>query len=271
MKYSILFLVITTALLLFIVMKLSPSKDTIFLCTTYFDCPKRDSWQMFQQGINKLRTLHDQQTLNRIDKWVVVNEYSAKPRANWGKLIHQQYPFITFLQKGEHDKGQVKSLNMLLEYITPYKYWFHWEEGWIPTRPFLPQAFNIMDNTEITQLQLTKNPNDKFDWMTRTTEPKTCTNMFCIIHHSKELDENLGTEKVTTKEKIFRYWPLYSLQPSLNRVSFYNFGNYSTKTFPSPVVSEYDFGQRWYQHGGVKAVLKDGALIRPVNYVSTHD
>ena len=252
-------------------MKLSPSKDTIFLCTTYFDCPKRDSWQMFQQGINKLRTLHTPQTLNRIDKWVVVNEYSAKPRANWGKLIHQQYPFITFLQKGEHDKGQVKSLNMLLEYITPYKYWFHWEEGWVPTRPFLPQAFNIMDNTEITQLQLTKNPNDKFDWMTRTTEPKTCTNMFCIIHHSKELDENLGTEKVTTKEKIFRYWPLYSLQPSLNRVSFYNFGNYSTKTFPSPVVSEYDFGQRWYQHGGVKAVLKDGALIRPVNYVSTHD
>jgi len=271
MRYDILCLVLGTVLLLFLVSKLSTSRDTIFLCTTYFDCPKRDSWQMFQQGINKLKTLHDPQTLKRIDKWVVVNEYSEKPRANWAKLVNQQYPFITFLQKSQQDAGQVKSLNILLEYITPYKYWFHWEEGWVPTRSFLPQAFTVMDTTEITQLQLTKNPNDTFDWMTRTTEPKTCTSDFCIIHHSQELDENLGEEKVTTKEKIFRYWPLYSLQPSLNRVSFYNFGNFSTKTFPSPVVSEYDFGQRWYQRGGIKGVLKDGALKRPKNYISTHD
>ena len=120
MKYDILFLVLGTVLLLFLVSKLSTSRDTIFLCTTYFDCPKRDGWQMFQNGINKLQTFHDKQTLNRIDKWVVINEYSSHPKANWAKLMNQQYPFITFLQKSQQDEGQAKSLNMLLGYAQPY-------------------------------------------------------------------------------------------------------------------------------------------------------
>ena len=271
MKYDILFLVLATVLLLFLVAKLSTQRDTIFLCTTYFDCPKRDSWSMFQNGINKLRALHDQKTLGRIDKWVIINEYSQRPKANWAKLVSQNYPFITFLQKGPQDVGHVKSLNMLLPYITPYKYWFHWEEGWQPTKPFLNSAFNVMDSTNVTQLQLTNNEQDKIDWMKRTTERKSCTNDYCIIHHSKEIDENLGEEKIKTFDQLVKYWPLYSLQPSLNRVSFYDFGQFSERKFPFPLVSEYDFAQRWYNKGGVKAVFKEGPLKRPKNYVSTHD
>jgi hypothetical protein len=271
MKYDILFLVLATVLLLFLVTKLSRQRDTIFLCTTYFDCPKRDSWAMFQNGINKLLALHDQKTLNRIDKWVIVNEYVQRPKANWAKLVSQNYPFITFLQKGPEDAGHVKSLNILLPYITSYKYWFHWEEGWQPTKSFLNSAFNIMDSTNVTQLQLTNNKQDKIDWMKRTTEQKTCTNIYCIIHHSKEIDMNLGEEKIKTFDQLVKYWPLYSLQPSLNRVSFYDFGQFSERKFPFPLVSEYDFAQRWYNKGGVKAVYKEGPLIRPVNYVSTHD
>ena len=271
MKYDILFLVLATVLLLFLVAKLSTQRDTIFLCTTYFDCPKRDSWSMFQNGINKLQALHNQQSLNRIDKWIVVNEYSQRPKANWAKLVSQNYPFITFLQKGPQDVGHVKSLNMLLPYITPYKYWFHWEEGWQPTKPFLNSAFNVMDSTNVTQLQLTNNEQDKIDWMKRTTERKSCTNDYCIIHHSKEIDENLGEEKIKTFDQLVKYWPLYSLQPSLNRVSFYDFGQFSERKIPFPLVSEYDFAQRWYNKGGVKAVFKEGPLKRPKNYVSTHD
>ena len=271
MKYDILLLILGTILLLIVATKLSTQRDTIFLCTTYFDCPKRDSWAMFQNGINKLQALHNQQSLNRIDKWIVVNEYSQRPKANWAKLVSQNYPFITFLQKGPQDVGHVKSLNMLLPYITPYKYWFHWEEGWQPTKPFLNSAFNVMDSTNITQLQLTNNEQDKIDWMKRTTERKTCTNNYCIIHHSKEIDENLGEEKIKTFDQLVKYWPLYSLQPSLNRVSFYDFGQFSERKFPFPLVSEYDFAQRWYNKGGVKAVFKEGPLKRPNNYVSTHD
>jgi len=271
MNYDIPLFILVTVLLLLFVCGVFTKADTVFLCTTFFDCPKRDSWALFQNGINKLLKLHDPQTLTRIHKWVVVNEYCEKPRANWAKLMQEQYPFITFLQKGAHDEGQVKSLNILLPYITPYKYWFHWEESWYPTRAFLTEAFNIMDTTDITQLQLTNNEQDKIDWMKRTTERKTCTNTYCIIHHSKAIDENLGQNKIKTFDQLVKYWPLYSLQPSLNRVEFYDFGNFSTRKFPPPLVAEYDFAERWYTKGGIKAVFKVGPLKKPENYISTHD
>jgi len=226
---------------------------------------------MFQQGIDGLLRHHSPETLGRIHRWIVVNEYDPQPKDNWKARIEQRYPFMECIQKSEEQKGQVKSLNILMTYLPLYTYWFHWEEGWVPTRPFLHEAFNTMDTTNITQLQLTNNPHTTFDWMTRITEPKTCRDAYCIVHPSKDLDSNLGEDKVRTRERIFRYWPLYSLQPSLNRVSFYTFGYFSNRTFPSPVVSEYDFGHRWYKHGGVKGVLKNGPLKRPHNYVSTHD
>ena len=270
MNYTILLLLLVTVLLLVLANGALATADTVFLCTTYFDCPKRDSWEMFTRGVDQILALHDPNTLARIDTWVVVNEYCSEPRKQWSTLMAQQYPFITFIQKGPQEKGQVKSLNMLLPYTKRYKYWFHWEEGWYPTRPFLNQAFRIMDTTDITQLQLTNNPHGQFDWMTRITEQKTCKEDYCIIHHSEDIDNNLGEEKIKTEQQLMRYWPLYSLQPSLNRVSFYTFGDFSSREFPPPLVSEYDFGRRWYIKGGIKGVLRDGALKRPDNYVSTH-
>ena len=191
MRYDILLLILGTVLCLIFVAAHQPQKDTIFLCTTYFDCPKRDSWAMFQNGIDRLQAIHDKQTLSRIDKWVVINEYCLKPRANWAKLMAQKYPFITFLQKGERDQGHVKSLNIILPYITPYKYWFHWEEGWVPSRSFLARSFQIMDDSRITQLQLTSNENEKINLMTGS-EKKSCGADYCIIEHSNQIDENLG-------------------------------------------------------------------------------
>jgi hypothetical protein len=213
----------------------------------------------FQKGLNGILKYHDSAVLSRIDKWIVINEYAPSPKANWGKLVKQKYPFITFLQKGMHDRGQVKSLNHILPYITPYTYWFHWEEGWQPTRAFLNNAFHIMDTTNISQLQLT------------SLSHKPCKEDYCIVPHSQEIDENLGEQKIKTQTQMVRYWPLYSLQPSLNRVSFYTFGDFSEKQFKSPIMSEYDFAQRWYQNGGIKGMLKDGSLKRPNGYVSTHD
>ena len=270
MRYDILLLVFATVLLLYIASTFFAPKDTIFLCTTYFDCPRRDGWAMFQNGVNKIRALHDQQTLARIDKWVVINEYSAKPRANWGKLMSQKYPFITFLQKSQQDEGQAKSLNMVLSYAQPYTYWFHWEEGWEPTKPFLNSAFTIMDKTNITQLQLTRHETD-------STKPKTCNTIaaseqFCIVHPTKEIDEHQGREHLKTSDDVHRYWPYYSLRPSLNRVVFYkSLGEFSTNKFTPPLTAEYDYAVRWYRKGGLKGIFKDAPLKRPANYVSTHD
>lgn len=266
MKYDILFLVLATVLLLFVATRLSTPKDTIFLSTTYFDCPKRDGWAMFEKGVNGLLLHHDPQILQRIDKWVVVNEYSAHPKANWAKRMSREYPFITFLQKSQQDAGQAKSLNMLLPYTQPYTYWFHWEEGWVPTRSFLEDAFRVMDTTPtITQLQLCD------DWIDRNG-PKTCKGDYCIIHHTREIDGHQTREQLKTAEDVHRYWPHYSLRPSLNRVSFYkDLGEFSTQTFNPPLTSEHDYALRWYRKGGVVGVFKKGPLKRQDNYVSTHD
>jgi len=219
---------------------------------------------MFQKGVDQILALHDPTALARIGNWVVINEYCSEPRKPWSTLMAEQYPFITFIQKGQQDEGQAQSLNMLLTYLPPYKYWFHWEEGWVPTRAFLPSAFSIMDSTNITQLQLTD------DWINRDV-PKTCKDNYCIISHTNEIDNHQSRKFLKMPEDVYRYWPHYSLRPSLNRVAFYTtLGGFSTEKIAPPLTSEYDYALRWYKKGGIIGVFKMGPLKRPDNYVSTH-
>jgi hypothetical protein len=249
-------------------------RDTIFTCTTFFDYAKRDSWAMFCRGIDGLLTLHDALTLARIDRWVVVNEYSESPRDDWGQRIASRYPFINFVQKKADQKGQPTSCAMVFDKIRPYTYWIHWEETWYPTRPFLRDAYRIMEGTSISQLQFTTNETGHTDWMKRTSEPKRCAgtgaSRYCIVEHTDALDANVNRKKFATTEEMVEYWPLYSLRPSINRVAFYTFGNFSLETFPPPVMAEYDFAQRWYRNGGVKGIFYDGPVSRSTGFVSTH-
>ena len=272
---GILLLILATILMLIFVSK-QRQKDTIFTCTTFFDCPKRDSWAMFQRGMNGL--LYDPYFPTRIDKIIVINEYSANPRANWGKLIKQQFPSVLFLQKGHTDAGQARSFNMLMPYIKQYKYWLHWEESWYPSRPFLEQAFLIMDTDKanITQLQFTKDEKGKTDWMTNKEDRRTHKMIddvhYCIIHPTEKIDRNQGYDKIKTSEQAVHYWPLYSLRPSLNRVAFYhNMQPFSENKFNPPLTAEYDYALKWYKKGGVKAVFANGPVTRSADYVSTHD
>jgi len=229
---------------------------------------------MFCDGIDRLLALHDPTTLARIGRWVVVNEYSESPRDDWKNRIASRYPFITFVQKTGGQKGQPKSCAMVFDYIQPYTYWIHWEETWLPTRPFLRDAYRIMEQTQISQLQFTKNETGHTDWMKRTSEPKTCfgagASRYCIVEHTAEIDKNVKRKTFKDTDEMVKYWPLYSLRPSINRVSFYTFGNFSLETFPPPVMAEYEFAQRWYRHGGIKGIFYDGPVDRAAAYVSTH-
>ena len=229
---------------------------------------------MFQKGINGLRGAHSEKTLNRIDRWIVINEYSANPKDNWPAKMAQTYPFIEFIQKMKNDEGQTKSLNHLMSYLPSYTYWLHWEESWYPTRPFLDEAWAAMDQTDISQLQFTKNETGNTDWM---NFPRRCnhTTGICHIQHTPVLDQAIQDYKTRqiqpTEQEVAQTWPLYSLRPSLNRVAFYTFGHFTLEKQPYPLTSEYDFAARWYQAGGKKAVFSDGPVTRPPEYVSTHD
>jgi hypothetical protein len=105
-KNKIAIIILIVALLIAIIYK---PKKTIFTCTTFFDFEKQDKWTAFCKAIDSILEKHDEQTLKQIDKWLIVNEYSASPKADWIYKVKERYPFITVMQKDSKDKGQAAS------------------------------------------------------------------------------------------------------------------------------------------------------------------
>ena len=101
-------------------------------------------------------------------------------------MIINRYPFINFIQKNDDIKGQGQSLNLILDLIKTYTYWIHWEEAWYCDRPFLFEAIQIIDNTNITQLQFTRE--FEYTHWEDKIDKKFCQKMpnendYCIINY----------------------------------------------------------------------------------------
>ena len=245
------------------------SPDTIFTCTTFFDYEKEDKWAAFTKGINSLLDLHGKETLDRIGTWLVINEWSEKHSTDWAKKVKATYPFMTFVQKTEGQKGQVASLNLILEEVRPYTYWIQWEEAWYTRAACLDRAFRIMDTTDITQLQMTS-AGDTPDGIDSRSD---CSHEgYCIVPPPDNMDEVASWSAYTLYEQPnwLGSWPCYSLRPSINRVSFYDFGYFDTDPLLWPVKFEWEYGVRWVEHGGIKAALPDGPVIRDKDHKSTY-
>jgi len=215
--------------------------------------------------------------LENIVSWVIVNEYAADGKTNWRSILTKRYPFITFIQKNKHQKGQAASMNIILKIIPTYTYWIHWEEAWYTETPFLNDAVSIMNSTEITQIQFTRQ-NNVVNWMKQGSGNDSLgtddhmlacddENRYCIVEASAKVWNN-----VDVYDGCCNNWPLYSLLPSINRVSVYTFGEFSTDPALWPFVFEYYFAKKWLKNGGVKAVLAYGPVVRDdKNHVSTYN
>jgi len=92
-------------------------ENTIFTCTTFFDFEKQDKWNCFCNAIDSILEKHTKDDLNKIKKWIVVNEYSKKPKKDWVAIVNEKYPFIEVIQKTKENTGQASSLNIILEKI----------------------------------------------------------------------------------------------------------------------------------------------------------
>jgi len=269
--YIFLIAIVCLVVLLIITNQRKQSNETIFTCTTFFDYEKEDKWRAFCQGIDSILKYHSPDTLSRITSWVIVNEYSEKTKEDWASKIAHKYPFITFIQKQKDQKGQAASLNIILQEIRPYQYWIQWEEAWHTESEFLIRAFAIMDSTSITQLQMTQVkgvPN----WSDLGDQYVHCNPQYCIIDPPSNLNELMSWDPHT----LYDYpnwkgsWPRFSLCPSINRVSFYTFGKFNTDPMLWPVKFEWEFGRRWSQQGGVKAILPDGPIRQNKEHKSTY-
>jgi hypothetical protein len=262
-KTIIAIVILTVALLLAV---LYTPKKTIFTCTTYFDFEKQDKWSAFCKAMDSILEKHDRQTLDQIDKWLIVNEYSQQPKADWKALVAEKYPFITVIQKGGEDKGQAASMNIILKKIQGYSYWIHWEETWYCRAPCLDRMLDIIQTTEFSQVQCTQ-LKDKPNWLDSDAHPRR------LLKTGKgtefyEIQPSPGTELYLTKSiaeynnEFIGHWPLYSLLPSINRVEHNQIGEFSTDPKHWPFKFEWDYGRRWLLAGNTKAVLPDGPVVR---------
>lgn len=252
--------------------KIKKNKKIIFTITTYLDFPKEDKWLALCNGIDSILKYHPN-VYSFID-FYIVNEYSSNSKEDWPTKIINKYPFINFIQKNDDIKGQGQSLNLILDLIKTYTYWIHWEEAWYCDRPFLFEAIQIMDNTNITQLQFTK----EFEythWQDKI-DKKFCQKMpnendYCIINYNIEDYPKINIDReFSHNDWINIKWPLYSIRPSINRVKDYNFGKFSIKPEYWPLKFEIEFGERWMRNKYIKAIFNKGCVTRNQTHVSTY-
>lgn len=274
MYLKVYFILVLIIFLFFTIINKKKNKKIIFTCSTFFDFKDNVRWEKFNKTIETLQYHHSPETLSKIDKWVIVNEYSENHNQNWEKLMKEKYPDMIFIQKKENEKGQAYSLNMILKEIKNYDYWIHWEETWQVRYPFLEKAFSIMNNNNsITQLQFTFH-NGCVNWLNVEKERIHCYNNpyeYCIIDGPSD-NSFMNYDPYNLPNSAFDLWPLYSLLPSINRVKFYNkLGEFSEDPKLWPLKFEWDYARRWYSNGGKKAVLKDGPVYRPDKHMSTYE
>ena len=255
----------------------NPNNEAIWTCTTFFDFEKKDRWAAFENCMNTIQSVNSPEELKRISKWLVVNEHSDKPKQDWAAMMREKYPFVEFIQKTKDQHGQAKGLNMIMERISPYKYWFHWEETWDTRAPFINRCIREMDtNNDISQIQLTFD-NGRPDWSDVGEARMRCEGTLCRIAPHPETPSfiNNNTKDAPTLQTISSsgYWPLYSLRPSINRVSFYTskgIGNFPEEANLWPYLFELHYSIRWLRAGAVKAIFTDPPVIRQHNHTSTY-
>jgi hypothetical protein len=250
---------------LWIIYALRPT-STIFTCTTFFDFEKQDKWAAFCKAMDSIQELHTPATLGKIDKWFIVNEYASNHKRDWAKAVHEKYPFIELYQKGPEEKGQASSMNVILQKIKGYTYWIHWEETWYCRSSCIDRMFDVIRSTSITQLQVTQHK-EKPNWLDSDSHPNTLHithsgTKYYRIYPSPNTELYMQKTVYEYDTSFISKWPLYSLLPSINRVSDYTLGDFSTDPVLWPIKFEWDYGRRWLLAGNTKAVLPDGPVIR---------
>lgn len=247
------------------------NKKIILTITTFFDF-KEDRWTLFCNSMDSIFKFHP--NIDAFIDFYVINEYDDNPRQDWNQKIKEKYPFMKIIQKSVELKGYRKSLNLILDLIDTYTYWIHWEELWFTTRSFLFEAIEIMNNSNITQLEFTQE-NNITHWHEKIIVndcylvPNNIP--YCIIKYDindyplPDLNKDFSVDDLINVKR-----PLYSIRPSINRVSNYNFGKFSENLNLCPIKFEVEFGNRWMKNNNIKAIFVEGPVTRENTHVSSY-
>lgn len=198
---------------------------------------------------------------------VVINEWSKNP-SHYVEFMKKQYPHVKFIQKTRNDQGQARSLNLLIRdhlLHSSKKYWIHWEDTWVCTHPLYPEIVNLMEKyPQVSQLQVTD------DW--KDFPHKRDLGLIQIILPSPQHDY---TRNVYEMEQVeLGSWPLFSLRPSINRLSFFQRHGkdfyFLEDPYLWPLRFEWEFGRIFLRNQGVKAITRKAYAQRLRGHKSTY-
>lgn len=278
MKTYTLFLLFVFMILAYLHWKWKQTQwDVLWTCTSFFDYNKGERWAAFQEAMDSIVKYHSPHDLEKIQKWIVLNEYHPHPKHNYAAIIAEKYPWITFVQKPPGRTGIANSINIILDSYVPHsRLWIHWEETWVARSPFLDRAITFMNtNPDVTQLTCVYK-NGRTEWSDIDPKRLKCRGDFCrVASHPDNAWYSRwdGSAEGMTEEVHAKWastWPLYQLLPSINRSEFYRG---LPRFHPQRKHAEWLFAKEWLHAGGIKAIFRDAPVWRPTesSHVSTHD
>ena len=238
--------------------------DTLFTCTSFVTFPGR-----LQELRRALKTFLEHNTSKRIREYLVVNEYDEGADTLVDRL-RSEFPRIRFMQKGLADKGQARSLNLILDHLRQhrYTYWIHWEESWYCTGRFIDDTLEILDTTRISQMSLEDN---HWDWRGEGHGHLEYTYYPKYVHIQPKNRRDYRKRRHVPWEENIHWWPLFSLRPGVDRAAHVlRSGKFNTAAAKWPVIFEYDFAHKWLSKGGTIGTLRQGHTKRDQNRRSTY-
>ena len=196
-----------------------PTKDFPLITFTMTTCKRFD---LFEKTMNSI--LNCFQDIDMIDYFLCVDDNSSdEDRQKMQKL----YPFFTFYFKNSNEKGHIKSMNIIRDYVietsqTPYI--IHLEDDWkfICKRNYIKDAFDVLnENQNIGQCLFNKNYIEIVDDVMTVKGADyhlTKTGIRYYIHEFVNTPEKkIEWTKKHGDAPSSSYWPHFSLRPALLR------------------------------------------------------
>lgn len=234
--------------------------EILFTSTTYLSKPNK--FKQIKKALNSFLEVLD---TDKISKFIIINEFSKDPEDNAKiQYLQRQFPFIKIINKNESQQGQAKSLNIIIDELKSgnYKYWINWEESWQATRPFLNEAYFIMENSDIDQLSFLKE---------NSSNNQRKIGDFYYKEQNKLPLDNYSKNKPWNKYN-FKYWPLFSLRPNILTVSsVLRTGYFNEDKKKWPITFEYEWGIDWLHNNAKRGWLENYAAERQPGHVSTYN